>query len=284
MRKQFTKIALAAALGLALAFALGCEEKSSDKTKAEAETAKAADTPKPSENATDTLVYNWDWDLCAYTGYYLSSQYSKETVENIHKLWELRRRSMFNENPMVFKPEDIEKVDLQKFTNEYQNIIKLLDDRYKSISIPFWKNYIAELKSTAQKGYYSEKMEFEAFENPKILLSNEYPYSNCEYAKILASGDTTLILEAWEKFVKEKYSNSPLIIEEFPQKYNSPDKYRWAQIDLLGGMGYYCTRAKYTKQQKEEEDDKYDKYTKQVDEEYKKIFVKINEECQSDEP
>jgi len=232
--------------------------------------------PSATGNVSDTLIYIWQSDMCEYKGYYVRGKYSENELKATFDLW-IRLSSGLNAGVSVFSPADIDEIDLSELTDEYNKLISFIDSS-RIVDVPFWREFIDEQKKSLKMQYDLKIMRYKAYSDPSVLLDNPYLDKDSEcnnYAKALNSGDAELYA-AWEKWAenqKTKNASPERFMQQFYEKYNSPDKKRYAFIDMIGFGWWNCVNHAIIE---------YPDYSLLADN-FQKLFVKV-EEFNCEEP
>jgi len=227
-----------------LSFIACNEKKSTETSKENSDSLNIADpVDAVVKSNSDTLVFHWSSDFCDNNGYYISSQYTQEELKNTLSLWTRLALGVNGDNP-VFRPENLENIDISGMTKNYEELTGLIDN-LSIVKVPFWTDFVTKEKVNIKKQYELKKMRYEAYTNPSVLLNNPYVSKDNEcnqYAKALNGSDGELY-KAWEDWAnkaKENNGRPDLFIREFYDKYNSPDKKKYAYIDLIGFGWWNC--------------------------------------------
>jgi hypothetical protein len=229
---------------------------------------------KPSLKTSDTLV--WTTELCTMTSQFDPSKYQKKQLEDTQKLWfatatyiDYDGYPVFNLDKKLMPLEDLEeKYKAQKTAIETLEII----------NTPYWQN-IKKLKLKELRLFYEhEKTAYFAYSNPAILIQTNYKPEAEEYVEALASGDSIKMIAAWRKLNEEQKAKngSPENVEQKFQKMLASDRaMEYAKMELFS-FGWSnniinpCKECEILSR------------TDLIFEEYCKLFISTNEEC--DEP
>ena len=269
------KIVVPVLLALLFSF-FSCKQ---DQTKSNANANETSDTllidktvqDEKADDLKDTLIFEWQLELCSCKGYYLRSFYSEQELKDTYDFF-MRMDAGLTTSTMVFYPRNIADIDIPKFTKEYESL-RLYLDTCKLVNNSYWSGQVTRQKKNLEKQYYLEKLKMEAFLNPKVLLNSDYVYDDCEvFAKALASGDEDMLLKVWKDLRVEMSKNNGYperVMAEFQENLNSPDRDTYARIDLITFGWWNCInqhieRADYEK----------------MAQEFEKLFVKIEKECE----
>ncbi len=220
----------------------------------------------------DTLIFNWNVDMCSVTGYYTAGNWTKEELQNTLNLWNKSNYAFINATS-VFYPQDIDKISITELTKEYNELIAYMN-KNKIIDTPFWQEWKKTEMKNIKMRYELTKMKGEAFHNPSVLLNNKYinKDSDCyKYAIALNSNEDT-ILKAWEEWIQESKKtngNPEAFVQRFWEKYNSPDRMAYARIDLITFGWWNCVNQ-------------YIQYPDHeiLNNEFEKLFIRTEYDCE----
>lgn len=220
----------------------------------------------------DTLIFQWNSHMCSITGYYTTGYWTEEELQNTLDLWH-KLDYAFIGAVNVFYPQNITEIDTPKLTKEYNELIAYIN-KCKIIDHPFWQNWKeTEIKNITMR-YELTKMKGEAFYNPSVLLNNKYidKDSDCYKYAIALNSDEETILKTWEEWIQEsKKSNGDpeAYVQRFWEKYNSPDRMTYAQIDLITFGWWNCVN-------------KYIQYpdNDKLNNEFEQLFIRTEYDCE----
>lgn len=223
----------------------------------------------------DTAIFRWETGACTLTGKYDSKKYSETVLRNTYDLWVIYSALMLQTDGIVFKPEDIQKLDLKKLTNEYQAKKERIE-RAEIINTAYWIALKQQRLQELDAEYEHMKTTLQAYTDPATLLTASYAQFCPEVVQVLTSGDTAVLLSYWKDFAeKQKLKNGfpEKFMERFYAKYNSQNKLEYAKVDLITFDLSNCINHNISN--KINQDEKMEK-------EFNKLFKDITSEC--DEP
>ncbi|MGQ2984526.1 hypothetical protein [Flavobacterium sp.] len=234
-----------------------------------------AETQKPKDT---TAVFRWQDDLCDNKGTYDYRKYTVSQLEDTRFLSGCAGSLDLDVTTNISSPKGFYTFDKEALATELDERYKEWKEKYKSLDIvpqPFWQNLRKQLLAALDLRYELKKIMLESYDNPQILLDNRFAYQCREYGEALASGDHEAIVAAWKDFYDEKITAGKMHPDSrtyFEEKYNSPDRVRYAIADLSTYAWYNCANH-----QIKDPDNNISYFG-----EFEKLFIKVDSEC--DEP
>lgn len=217
-----------------------------------------------------TKTFRWDSEFCSYTGNYDSRKYTEAQLRDTRRLFSFSEFRL-TKYPWVWKWEDIAKVDVAALDAEYkENLAKLT--ALNVVPLPYWqKAKEAQIKELNQS-YAQLRTKALAYTDPSVLRGFR-PESACtiKYAEPLAKGGDDL-LKVWLEVnldSRSRNSDPARLKREYEAELASPDRHKYAFIDVMGFGWGNCTNAEI------ERDDDADNGTHEK--EYKKLFTRLRE-------
>ncbi|MBA4276609.1 hypothetical protein [Flavobacterium sp.] len=217
-----------------------------------------------------TAVFIWTTELCENTGTYNPKKYSNEQLKNTYDLWFTFSGIALETNSNAHFIEDINELSVSKLTSEY--VAKKEYYNREIISSPFW-NKIKQLRlQDLEDEYELKKITIEAYTKPSVLLNNRFSKYCNEYAQVLSSNDSIVLLNAWKNLVEKQKSKNGApekFMEKYYKKYNSKERLMYAKIELMTYGWWNCGNSTINRLN--------DDGT--MEKEFNKIFSSIKTEC-----
>jgi hypothetical protein len=232
--------------------------------------AQPAAAPLAKSPADTLLPYEWDSQVCHYTGRYNPHLYTKEQLDNTQLL--LYRNAGLITDATANTPDDIEKLNGDSLTAEYTRKIKY----YRNLQVvprPIWLTLKAQAIQELEDEYKAKKATIAGFANPAVLLATSYSANCKKYAQALASHNDSLILKDWRSLVEErkKLNGAPVsYMQRFEQEYNSADRLRYAKIELLTYGWWNCVNNSIRRVE----------LTEKLYEQFPRLFVDVKSACE----
>lgn len=214
-------------------------------------------------------TFRWNAEMCRYSGTYDSKKYTAAELRDTVKLvWgsDFTLRGY----PSVWKYEDIAKLDVSKLDREYEKRTAALK-ALQLVKVPYWENARQRKLKELDQVHKFWRNKTLAFSNPAVLREYPAPPSCAKYVEpIIAGGDD--LLRVWLAVNEEsrKRNGDPdRVKREFEAEYASPDRFKFAFIEVMGFGWGNCANAFL------ERDGRSDDGTHQK--EFKKLFRRVKE-------
>jgi len=241
-------------------FILSCGDKSQ----------KTVDKTSISEVKKTTSTFEWSTELCENTGIYDSKKYTANQLQNTYDLWFRYSGINLNTQTNPYKIEDIDKLSIPKLMLEYTTKKALYNKEIVANS--FWNSVKTEKLQELEEEYELRKITIEAYNNPTVLLHTKYSETCSVYVEALTSNDTTALLKSWQNLIEEQKRNNGApekLMNQYNEKYNSPDRLLYARMDLMTYGWWNCANA----QTKKLSDDGT------MEKEFNKLFIRFKTDC-----
>ena len=255
-------------LCLFLFFSCGQTESSSDiSTDSGSPSKSSVPTPSPIKS-----TFKWHTEICEHTGDYDASKFTEKQLKNTWELW--FNQVSLETSATVFKPEELPSLSMEKLNAEYSQKKKHFTE-VELVPGEYWETLRKNKLQEIEDGYELRRITLQAFKNPAILKNNRFTADCSNYAHALASNDTAVLYNAWNKLVQEQkeLNGNP---EEYMRQYHirsaSGEKKLYATIDLITFGWWNCANKKI----------RYVNRDEKMEDEFKKIFASLKTEC--DEP
>lgn len=230
----------------------------------------AAAVPARAQNRT----FKWETALCEMTGTYNAKKVSKRRLADTVKLMTQYSSMGLSTSATVFKPEDLPSLNVAELDAEYKEKSAEVA-ALQVIASPFWVEQ-QKAKLTELKQYYDlSRITIRGHADPRVLLE----YSGADQCKtkyarpLIAGGDA--LLKAW-RLVNEdsrtKNSDPERLRREFERQLASPDKMKFALVEVMTFGWWNCANASIEYVQQDESQER----------EFEKQFTRIRRDC--DEP
>ncbi|WP_257667437.1 hypothetical protein [Parapedobacter tibetensis] len=189
----------------------------------------------PGMSFTQEAVFKWEDELCAYESVYDSAAYSRAQIENAHAfLW---IDSYHLNTVSVFKPEDIERLDLSKLEDDYMRLkTKLVDLDLPPTAV--WQQIKRTKLNELDQYYTKSRIAYQAYMDgvPNALRQFDKPDSVLtRYADALITGGDDL-LEVWHDLIAQRAPNNAnpeYVWQEYRSQYESTNRLMYAKVYVL---------------------------------------------------
>jgi hypothetical protein len=187
----------------------------------------------------------WEDEICAYEGRYDAARYTEKQLENTYQLWYSRDFELD-----AWHGERQVDGHLEPFTTEwldYQYALKSAAlKKLEIVNVPYWQNFKRKKLEALEKKYILERLTFQAFENPSVLMNLKFADACLEkFANPLIAGDERL-LRIWRESNEQGRKTSAYaedIRKYFEERMASPDKIKYARDEVLKDGWWNCVRA-----------------------------------------
>ncbi len=167
------------------------------------------------------------------TAYYDANKYTEKQLQNTLRI--LENDFDLTTNTIATEITEIENLSVEDLDAEYIKVsqeLKTLD----IVKDRFWQNMRQKRLATLEKDYKLMRIKILGYTDQKILLQAEN-VGECKtkYAEPLAAGGDKM-LEAWKILIEEQKRNNTnpeKIQKEFDEQSASPDKFKYALLDLM---------------------------------------------------
>ena len=213
--------------------------------------------------------YKWSTDLCDCSGIFNPKIYSLEQIQNTYKyLW---WDEYLTTPSTAYKIEEIKTLNvdiLYQECNEKLTRLKTL----KFVESFFWiklkEARIKEIEETCEL----KRITMLAYKTPEILKNYKINDKTCDYYRnaIIKGGNE--MLDAWKKLheIQMEHNGSPeLLHEKFLEQSNSPDKFKYALIELMSYGWWNCANNYISHVENSEE----------FENEFQTLFSKVKCNC-----
>jgi hypothetical protein len=216
-------------------------------------------------------VFFWSEGMCAMTGTFNPSHY---TVKELDNTWSLTSKGgSLGDVINYFDNESFQPVSLDTLNAQYNRTLKNLKElKLVTKGSKYWNQLKQQRIKELEDEYKLKRIVIEAYQNPSVLLNNDFTDSCLLYASALASNDTSIIFSAWRQLHNDqlKHNGAPDLLEKrFQDKFDSPDKLKHAKSALMGYGWWNCANRQILHV---ENDGK-------MAVEFEKLFLKVQMEC-----
>lgn len=221
-----------------------------------------------------TKKFRWGTELCLFEGTYDGKRHTETQLKDTTKLFYL---DFFPNtiDPAPFKYADVEKLDVAKLDKEYETRVSALK-RLNIVKTKYWESVRQKQLKELEQVYQLSRATILGFANPARLRDVTFAGACIQkYVPPLAGGGDEL-LAVWrainEKSQKENI-DPERVKREFEEELNSPEKFQYAQVDVMAFGWWNCANALIDREDKSAAHHK----------EFKKLF-KRNRTVECDEP
>lgn len=186
-------------------------------------------------------VFKWSDELCNYEGIYDSNKFSEAQLKNCYEL--VYNQTLTIENtPVVFKPEDIEKLDIHKLDDEYTT--KLI--KFKNLDLPesaYWNELKTSVIKEFEQMYKVSRITYQGFSNPEVF-KNWFYQDSClhKHTSALINGGDSLLGD-WFELTSSIAKNNCCpddIWDRYTIQLNSQSKFLYAKIEIITFGWWNC--------------------------------------------
>ncbi len=212
-------------------------------------------------------------DMCEFTLTYDSKKYTEAELRNTARLFEYGPFTL-TYHPMVFKYEDIAKLDVAKLEEEYARKSAALKT-LKIVKSPFWETVRQRKIKEIDQSYQLRRTQTLAYRDPKELRDyTTAPACNAKYVEPLIAGGESLFKVWLDVNLEGRARNCcPKDVKaKFDQQMASPDNEKYALVEVMAfGWGNCANRE--IEYDERANDGTYLK-------EFKKLFIRVKEACE----
>lgn len=213
----------------------------------------------------------WTDGMCAYSGTYNSAKISEARLKNTLKLIDPGSFGVETE-ATAWQFADIEKLSPAALEREYaakSAELKGLD----IIKTPYFEKFRRDKLKELEQVYKLSKSTIQAYRNPAHLIEYEEAKA-CDkpYVDPLINGGNEL-LTAWRKVNEDsrsKNADPERLRRIFDQQYNSPDRMKYAQVEVMMFGWWNCANALIPRID----------YDETPLNELKKVFIRVRTRCE----
>lgn len=221
-----------------------------------------------------TKKFRWGTELCSFESTYDTKKYTEAQLSDTRKLFTL---DFFPNtiDPTPTKFEKIKELRVGTLDAEYKARANALK-RLNIVKTAYWEALRQKHLKELEQVYQLSRASILGYANPARLKDVKFAGSCVEkYAEPLAKGGDDL-LAAWRTLnenSRQQNSRPDIVQKEFDERFNSPEKFQYAQIEVMTYGWWNCVNALIDREHD------YDRSEK----EFKKLFTKTKTiEC--DEP
>ena len=192
--------------------------------------------------AAQTKKFRWTTELCEFEGTYDAKKYTEAQLRNTQELLaSLGTVPLFTETT-AWKYNDIKKLSIEELDREY----KQKSEKLKNLDIvksEYWETIRQNKLKETEQVYKLSRITIQAYTNPAILKQYT-PAEACvkKYADPLINGGDDL-LKVWREVNEEsrkRNGNPERVRMIFERKYNSPDKLKYALLEVMSFGWWNC--------------------------------------------
>jgi hypothetical protein len=219
-------------------------------------------------------TFQWDDELCQFTGTYDASKYTEEQLRNTQKLVSLIGVIPLNTSTTARNPEDIAGLGVEKLDAEYQAKKSELENM-PLVPNAYWNTLRRQLLDELEKYYRLARVTMRAYQDPTAL--REYDAAECcgeFYIEPLIKGGEHL-LATWHKVNLDSRAKnaSPERLKTIYEGQNaSDDRLKHARVEVMAFGWWNCAVGRF-----DFVNDRTD-----PSENFRDLFTEVKEEC--DEP
>jgi hypothetical protein len=223
-------------------------------------------------NQNNIKTYNWIDGLCEYYGKYDSIKVKFIQLKNSLDLMPSSERWTIQSKVTAWNIEDLDKLNVDSLTFEFSKKIQDLKTA-ELINSNYWQDLRNKKIQELTKEYELSKLTILSYKNPDTL--KYFPHSSdCDkYINGLVAGKERL-LKLWSELNDDmcKKNGFPENVRvKFNAEFNSKDKYKYAQIDIILFGWWNCVNSTIPRVMP---DDLFDNF--------KVNFIELKEKCQED--
>ncbi len=221
-----------------------------------------------------TKKFRWGTEQCLFESAYDAKKYTKAQLDDTVKLFHL---DFFPNtiNAVLFKYADIEKLNVATLDKEYEVRVNALK-QLNIVKIKYWETLRQKQLKELEQVYQLSRATILGYANPARLRDITFADACVrKYASPLANGGDDL-LAVWREVnekIQEGHSAPERVKKEFEEELNSPEKFQYAQVEVMTFGWWNCANALIDREDSPEKNER----------EFKKLFKRTRTvEC--DEP
>lgn len=222
-------------------------------------------------------IYKWNDETCNYESTYDKTMYTENQLKNCYSLT-YNYHFQISHTPSVYRPEDIQNLNIDTLDNEYNFKYK----RLLSLDLPkteYWNELRKSILIELEQFYKLSRIAYKGFFDPSILKDWFYQDSCLKkHANALIAGEDSLLNDWYEltSILVQKNCCPDKVWEKYTMQYASEKRFEYARVDVTT-FGWWNCAIKHV----DRSDDKFDLETK--NEMFLKLFIKTEtKDC--DEP
>jgi len=210
-----------------------------------------------------TKKFRWGTDFCLFESTYDAKKYTEAQLKDTAKLFYL---DFFPNtiNAAPFKYADIEKLNVATLDKEYETRVKALK-RLNIVKGKYWETLRQKQLKELEQVYQLSRATILGYANPARLRDVTFADACVQkYVSPLANGGDDL-LAVWREVNEEMrkgHSKPNLVKKEFEEELNSPEKFQYAQVEVMAFGWWNCANALIDRENKYIENER----------EFKKLF------------
>ena len=232
------------------------------------------------EGYAQTKKFKWSYGLCEHVGTYDSTKYTEKQLFDTEKLTYQHPELSLSYDAAPNTLENIDKLDVKNLDAEYRKRLKEWEN-LDLVEGELWENLRQKYIENLKEDYQRSRVTVLAYKNPAVLREIktlkicENQYTN----PLIAGGD--YLLTTWLKLNLDQRAinaDPERVKKEYEEKYASPDRLRYARLDVMRFGWWNCSMYTNTDGSYSCETDFKQDYT----EEFSKLFKNVESDC--DEP
>ncbi len=217
-----------------------------------------------------TAKFRWTTDLCEYEGVFDQKKYTRAQLQNTLKMM-LSGSFDLGNDAVIWKFEEIANLNVAALDAEFD----LKTTQLKNLDIvnsAYWKTFKQRNLTELEQVYELSKTTMLAYKNPAEIKQYTAAESCVNlYAEPLINGGDEL-LKTWRQVneTSRRNNGNPNRLQTiFEQQLNSPDKFKYARIEVMTFGWWNCAnkfveRAPYYDEQPQKEFNKLFKTVKTI--------------------
>ncbi len=188
----------------------------------------------------------WEDEICVTEGTFNPSLYTKKQLENTYKLWYSQDFSMFVYQGMSSNSQGLmERRTVESLDTEYAQKSAALKN-LEIVNVPYWKAFKEKKLKALEQDYKLARATVQAYKNPAALKEIHFAESCVKrFSKPLIAGGDDL-LRVWREVdedLRKKNSNPGELQKYFEENMASPDKFKYAQDEVIRFGLWDCVNA-----------------------------------------
>lgn len=211
--------------------------------------------------------FRWTTELCEFEGTYDSTKYTEAQLRNTQKLLSSLGVVPLFTDSTVGSYGDIKNLSLDELDKEYEMSFNELKN-LEIVKTEYWETLRQKKLKEMEQSYKLKRITIQAYTNPGLL--KQYTGAGVcvkKYADPIINGGNEL-LKAWRAVNEEsrKTNGAPERVRRiFEQEYNSPDKLKYALIEVMAFGWWNC--ANHTIE--------YVEFDENYEKNYRKLFKRV---------
>ncbi len=226
--------------------------------------------------ADSTQNFEWTYGMCHFSGTFLPSEVSKETLERTSQLYFSGVKLAGDPTEFIPKLKEIvyKKNEISFFLNELKSEFEQQEAVLKNnvINTDYWRNLQSIRLKELREEYALKRTLMEGYLNPEVIVKSSFAKNCTSYVTPLVAKDSAQTMLLWQQITDKQMvqNGNPADVEAtFLAQQSSVHKWLFAQESLLIFGWYNCANEQRVYWQNDDE----------VQAQFARLFVQIKKTC-----